>query len=83
MHCRSLFVFVQKHCITVEEAAQLYADAVRLRKQAATGVNAESSRSHAVFTVYFMSSEGLPPECLHSNMQHLALLCIYVASGKC
>lgn len=42
---------VQRRCAGADDACALYADAVRLRKQAATGVNSESSRSHAVFTV--------------------------------
>ncbi|PNH04294.1 Kinesin-like protein tea2 [Tetrabaena socialis] len=39
------------HCASADAALRLFAAASCVRKQAATGVNAESSRSHAVFTV--------------------------------
>ncbi len=41
----------QCHCADAEVGSRLYGAASRIRTQAATATNSESSRSHAVFTV--------------------------------
>ncbi|KAG2497666.1 hypothetical protein HYH03_004405 [Edaphochlamys debaryana] len=45
------------HCTSADNGQRLYAAAARIRRQAATQTNSESSRSHAVFTVQLLEVE--------------------------